>query len=86
MHVVLAHVHFALLPRFNWVMRARVAENKAVKESDIHVPGSFDMLPELLCQVHTKMVEKGGVVEEVDTETPTVPLDFTWAKKLRLVR
>merc|ERR1719450_1397023 len=32
------------------------------------------------------MVEDGDIVEEPEAETPTVPLDFTWAKKLGLVR
>ena len=32
------------------------------------------------------MVEKGDTVEEPEAELPTVPLDFTWAKKRGLVR
>merc|ERR1719450_208196 len=32
------------------------------------------------------MVEDGDIVEEPEAETPTVPLDYTWAKRLGLVR
>merc|ERR1712025_1329650 len=32
------------------------------------------------------MVEEGDIVETPEPETPTVPLDYTWAKRLGLVR
>jgi len=67
-------------------LETAAAKNKAMKEAGIHVPDSFDKLPELVDQVYTKMVEEGDIVEEPEAETPTVPLDFTWAKKLGLVR
>merc|ERR1719379_1351324 len=62
------------------------AKNAAMKEAGMHVPESFDKLPDLLNQVYTKMVEEGDIVEEPEGETPAVPMDYTWAKKLGLIR
>jgi len=62
------------------------AKNKAMKEAGFHVPESFDKLPETIENLYTKMVEEGDIVEEPEGETPQVPMDYTWAKKLGMVR
>merc|ERR1712070_1002603 len=36
--------------------------------------------------VYTRMVEDGDIVELPEAETPQVPVDFSWAKKLGMVR
>jgi len=63
-----------------------MAKNAAMKEAGIIVPDSFDKLPEALDNLYTKMVEEGEIVEEPESETPQVPVDYTWAKKLGMVR
>merc|ERR1719235_973904 len=67
-------------------METAAAKNKAMKEAGFHVPDSFDKLPQLLNQTYTKMVEDGDIVEQPEGETPAVPMDYTWAKKLGLIR
>jgi len=62
------------------------AKNAAMKAAGILVPDSFDKLPQLLNQTYTKMVEDGDIVEQPEGETPAVPMDYTWAKKLGLIR
>jgi len=62
------------------------AKNKAMKEAGFHVPDSFDKLPEMINQVYTEMVQNGEIVETHEGETPQVPMDYTWAKKLGMVR
>merc|ERR1719181_187634 len=57
-----------------------------MKEAGMHVPESFDKLPDLLNKVYTSLVESGDIVEEPEGETPQVPMDYTWAKKLGMVR
>jgi hypothetical protein len=57
-----------------------------MKEAGFHVPDSFDKLPETITNLYTKMVEEGDIVEEPEGETPQVPMDYTWAKKLGMVR
>jgi ATP citrate (pro-S)-lyase len=62
------------------------AKNAAMKAAGILVPDSFDKLPQLLNDTYTKMVEDGDIVEQPEGETPAVPMDYTWAKKLGLIR
>jgi len=62
------------------------AKNKAMAEVGFYVPESFDKLPETILEVYTKMVMEGAIVEKPEEVTPAVPLDYTWAKKLGLVR
>merc|ERR1740120_408048 len=62
-------------------METAAAKNKAMKEAGFYVPDSFDKLPEMISNLYTKMVEEGDIVEEPEGETPTVPMDYTWAKK-----
>lgn len=67
-------------------METAAAKNKAMKEAGFHVPDSFDKLPETIANLYTKMVEEGDIVETPEGETPQVPMDYTWAKKLGMVR
>merc|ERR1719476_962053 len=67
-------------------METAASKNAAMKAAGIHVPDSFDQLPGLIKEVYKKMVEEGDIVEEPEGATPAVPLDYTWAKKLGLVR
>merc|ERR1712151_309210 len=57
-------------------METAAAKNKAMKEVGIHVPDSFDKLPELINQVYIQLVEEGVVVEVPEGETPQVPMDY----------
>jgi len=67
-------------------LETAAAKNKAMKDAGFHVPDSFDMLPGMISDVYTKMVEDGGIIEKPEGETPQVPMDYTWAKKLGMVR
>merc|ERR1711884_995591 len=61
-------------------------KNKAMKEAGFYVPDSFDKLPEMISKVYTQLVEEGEITETPEGETPQVPMDYTWAKKLGMVR
>eukprot|EP00971_Amphidinium_carterae_P175524 3479431-Amphidinium_carterae.1 len=67
-------------------METAAAKNAAMKAAGIIVPDSFDKLPEAISTLYTKLVEEGEIVEFVEAETPQVPMDYTWAKKLGMVR
>eukprot|EP00931_Biecheleriopsis_adriatica_P071923 TRINITY_DN458_c0_g1_i10.p1 TRINITY_DN458_c0_g1~~TRINITY_DN458_c0_g1_i10.p1 ORF type:complete len:1110 (+),score=297.79 TRINITY_DN458_c0_g1_i10:64-3330(+) len=67
-------------------METAAAKNKAMKEAGFHVPDSFDQLPAMINKVYTSLVESGDIVEQPEAETPQVPMDYTWAKKLGMVR
>merc|ERR1719310_1507474 len=61
-------------------METAAAKNAAMKAAGIHVPNSFDELPDLISKIYTQMVEEGEIEEVPEAETPAVPVDFTWAK------
>jgi len=67
-------------------METAAAKNAAMKAAGFYVPESFDKLPEMIQSLFTKMVEEGDIVETPEGETPQVPMDYTWAKKLGMVR
>jgi ATP citrate (pro-S)-lyase len=67
-------------------METAAAKNAAMKAAGILVPDNFDQLPGLIKATYTKMVEEGDIVETPEGETPQVPMDYTWAKKLGMVR
>jgi len=57
-----------------------------MKAAGIHVPDSFDLLPAMVNKIYTDLVMQGVIQETPEGETPQVPMDYTWAKKLGLVR
>eukprot|EP00400_MALV-I_sp_L67-5_P000203 gene203-652_t len=67
-------------------METAVAKNAAMKEAGIIVPDSFDKMPEVLRETYEKLVRSGVIREKVEPAIPKVPLDYTWAKKLGIVR
>merc|ERR1719252_475066 len=67
-------------------METAKPKNAAMKAAGIIVPDSFDQLPQCIKTLYTKLVQEGEIVEFVEAQTPHVPVDFTWAKKLGMVR
>ncbi|XP_071961776.1 ATP-citrate synthase-like [Antedon mediterranea] len=62
------------------------AKNKALKEVGAHVPNSFDDLGEKIGEVYNKLVEEGVVIPSEEVPPPTVPMDYSWARELGLIR
>jgi ATP citrate (pro-S)-lyase len=62
------------------------AKNKALKEAGAHVPNSFDDLGEEIRIVFQELVQKGAIEAREEVPPPTVPMDFSWARELGLIR
>ncbi|KZC11787.1 PREDICTED: ATP-citrate synthase [Dufourea novaeangliae] len=62
------------------------AKNAALKASGAYVPDSFDNLGELMHTVYNKLVKDGTIVPEPELPPPTVPMDYSWARELGLIR
>jgi ATP citrate (pro-S)-lyase len=67
-------------------METAKAKNAAMKEAGILVPDSFDGLPKLINYVYHELVKAEKIVPFNEPVPPTVPMDYTWAKKLGVVR
>ena len=67
-------------------LETAVAKNAALKEAGAHVPTNFFEFGNLIKEVYESLVEKGTLVPAPEPDTPKIPMDFTWAKRLGLVR
>jgi len=67
-------------------METAAAKNQAMMDAGIHVPASFDDLSSVLTQVYQSLVNNGTIIVRPEPDVPAVPMDYTWAKNLGLVR
>merc|ERR1719491_637657 len=62
------------------------AKNKALKEAGAHVPENFFKFGDKIKSVFDDLVKEGTLIPAPEPEVPKVPMDYTWAKRLGLVR
>lgn len=62
------------------------SKNLALKQAGAHVPESFDTLGDLIHKVFEDLVKNGVVVPQPEVPPPTVPMDYSWARELGLIR
>ncbi|CAN6674562.1 hypothetical protein TRVA0_056S00848 [Trichomonascus vanleenenianus] len=67
-------------------LETAVAKNRAMKEAGIVVPDTFEDLPEALAKVYQELVKKGTIVPQPEPEVPKIPIDYSWAQELGLIR
>ncbi|XP_040187621.1 ATP-citrate synthase isoform X2 [Rana temporaria] len=70
----------------NQASETAVAKNKSLKESGVYVPRSFDELGDVIQSVYEDLVAKGEIVPAEEVPPPTVPMDYSWARELGLIR
>jgi len=63
-----------------------VTKNQVLRESGASVPDSFDDLGEQIGIVFQGLVAKGVIEKRDEVPPPTVPMDFSWARELGLIR
>ena len=56
------------------------------KKAGAVVPRSFAEFGKKINEVYTSLVKAGAIPEVVEPEIPKVPMDYTWAKRLGMVR
>uniref|UniRef100_A0A8C5C0D4 ATP-citrate synthase n=1 Tax=Gadus morhua TaxID=8049 RepID=A0A8C5C0D4_GADMO len=70
----------------NQASETAVAKNEALKEAGAFVPKSFDELGDLIKSVYDDLVGEGVIVPAAEVPPPTVPMDYSWARELGLIR
>lgn len=70
----------------NSLRETAVAKNSSLKEAGAHVPSSFDSLGDLIHAVYLTLVNHGVIVPKEQMPPPTVPMDYSWARELGLIR
>lgn len=67
-------------------LETAVDKNQALRDAGAHVPSNFFDFGTELSIVYDKLIEEGKLIPAPEPETPKVPMDYTWAKQLGLVR
>ncbi|KAH8054766.1 ATP citrate synthase [Aureococcus anophagefferens] len=65
---------------------AAVDKNAALAKAGAVVPRSFAEFGARLSEVYALLVDRGTIVPRPEPEVPKVPMDYTWAKRLGMVR
>lgn len=67
-------------------LETALAKNVALKAAGAYVPDSFDTLGDLIQSVYQGLVTAGSIHPEPEVPPPTVPMDYSWARELGLIR
>ncbi|KAJ5940400.1 hypothetical protein N7516_000568 [Penicillium verrucosum] len=67
-------------------LETAVTKNKAMREAGIYVPETFEDLPQTLKQVYDAELQKGSITPAPEPIVPKIPIDYSWAQELGLVR
>jgi len=62
------------------------SKNAALKAAGAHVPNTFDDFGQVIMQVYNDLVDDGTIVPKDEVPPPTVPMDYSWARELGLIR
>ncbi|XP_068610421.1 ATP-citrate synthase-like [Brachionichthys hirsutus] len=70
----------------NQASETAVAKNQALRDAGAYVPKSFDELGAVIKTVYDELVANGTIVPAQEAPPPTVPMDYSWARELGLIR
>ncbi|KAL1622711.1 putative atp-citrate synthase subunit 1 [Diplodia seriata] len=70
----------------NSQLETAASKNSSMKEAGIHVPDTFEDLPKVLAEVYQKQVADGIIVPKSEPAVPKIPIDYSWAQELGLIR
>lgn len=62
------------------------AKNAALRAAGARVPESFDSLGDVVHAAYCELVVSGAVKPAPEVPPPTVPMDYSWARELGLIR
>lgn len=67
-------------------LETAISKNKAMREAGIYVPETFEDMPHVLKEVYEGLVKNGTVKPQSEPVPPKIPIDYSWAQELGLVR
>ncbi|OIW27491.1 citrate synthase [Coniochaeta ligniaria NRRL 30616] len=70
----------------NSQLETAAMKNKMMKEAGFFVPNTFEDMPELLKAVYEKLVKEGTIKPFPEPQVPKIPIDYSWAQELGLIR
>ncbi|KAI1780866.1 citrate synthase [Hypoxylon cercidicola] len=70
----------------NSQLETAAMKNKQMKEAGFHVPDTFEDLPKVVASVYQKLVQDKTIVPQPEPVVPKIPIDYSWAQELGLIR
>ncbi|KAL1864738.1 ATP citrate lyase subunit 1 [Diaporthe australafricana] len=70
----------------NSQLETAAMKNKKMAEAGFHVPNTFEAMPETLKKVYDDLVAKGTINPQAEPAVPKIPMDYSWAQELGLIR
>ncbi|KAH7272242.1 ATP citrate lyase subunit 1 [Fusarium solani] len=70
----------------NSQLETAAMKNEKMREAGFHVPNTFEDLPSVLKEVYDGLVSKGTIVPQPEPVVPKIPIDYSWAQELGLIR
>ena len=62
------------------------AKNQAMRAAGIIVPETFEKMPLALAETYRTLLNEGAISPRPEPEVPQIPIDYSWAQELGLVR
>ncbi|KYK55304.1 ATP-citrate synthase subunit 1 [Drechmeria coniospora] len=70
----------------NSQLETAAMKNKMMREAGFHVPNTFEDMPAVLKDVYDKLVKSGNIKPQPEPVVPKIPIDYSWAQELGLIR
>jgi len=70
----------------NSQLETAAMKNKMMREAGFYVPNTFEDMPAVLKEVYDALVKKGTIVPQPEPVVPKIPIDYSWAQELGLIR
>ncbi|KAK5164704.1 hypothetical protein LTR04_001710 [Oleoguttula sp. CCFEE 6159] len=70
----------------NSQLETAAMKNKSMKEAGFFVPDTFEDMPKVLEQVYQSLVKQGTIKPQPEPAVPKIPIDYSWAQELGLIR
>jgi len=70
----------------NSQLETAAMKNQKMREAGFHVPETFEEMPQVLAKLYQKLVKQGTIVPEQEPAVPKIPMDYSWAQELGLIR
>ncbi|KAK0634514.1 ATP-citrate synthase subunit 1 [Bombardia bombarda] len=70
----------------NSQLETAAMKNKSMRDAGFYVPEAFEDMPSLLKSVYDKLVKDGTIKPEPEPVVPKIPIDYSWAQELGLIR
>jgi len=70
----------------NSQLETAATKNQSMRDAGFYVPETFEEFPEKLKEVYDKLVKDGTITPQSEPTPPKIPIDYSWAQELGLIR